>query len=106
MYVISNAFSINMLTDKVKVDFTPHSIEELKVIIHKDNYKSIVGHAETAQIFSKELELFIAMNRTTYSIQPEDTLVVGQYSGPRLEEGATSLPENATINWWVCKILD
>lgn len=31
----------------------------------------------------------------------EDALtLVGQYRGPRLPDGATTLPEGATIEWW------
>jgi hypothetical protein len=33
-------------------------------------------------------------------------LLVGQYDGPRLPEGATSLPEGATLTWFKVELVD
>jgi hypothetical protein len=44
----------------------------------------------------------VPTNRATVSLKKGDTVVVGQYRGSRLPEGATTLPEGATIQWlWV-----
>jgi hypothetical protein len=38
------------------------------------------------------------------SLVPGDRVLVGQYSGTRLPEGATTLPEGATIRWLVVSV--
>jgi len=62
--------------------------------------RSIVGHADTARVFSAMLERDIAPNRESVKLKPHQILLVGQYVGPRLPEGATELPEGASIFWW------
>ena len=66
--------------------------------------KSVVGHADTAALLAKELELNIECNRETVHLKEGDTLVVGQYVGPRLPEGATALPEGAKIEWYKVEV--
>lgn len=61
---------------------------------------SVVGHADTAALFSGIIGIPVAANRATITLGPEDRLLVGQYIGPRLPEGATALPEGARIEWW------
>ena len=42
------------------------------------------------------------MNRVSVKLDnPDLHAIIGQYSGPRLEEGATELPEGARIEWWI-----
>lgn len=60
---------------------------------------SCVGHAETAALFSRLLNEEVAVNRVSVKLARGETALVGQYAGPRLAEGATSLPEGATIRW-------
>lgn len=95
MIYLSNAFSINMLDQSETVQFKrmdqPPTLE---------TFTSAVGHADTAAVFSSVLNQCIEANRCTVTLSKGDTLIVGQYSGPRLPEGATSLPEGATIIWW------
>ena len=55
--------------------------------------------ADTAAIFSSLLGLDVPCNRATFQLKEGVTLFVGQYKGPRLPEGATSLPEGATVEW-------
>ena len=62
---------------------------------------SAVGHADTAAVFAAVLGRPVAVNRATIKLAPGQCLLVGQYIGPRLPEGATTLPEGATIEWWV-----
>jgi hypothetical protein len=44
------------------------------------------------------------MNRANVSLAAGDRVLVGQYSGPRLPEGTTTLPEGATIKWLVVTV--
>ena len=56
--------------------------------------------ADTAAIFSQQLGVEIPAARVTVSLTHGEIILVGQYSGPRLPEGATTLPEGATIKWF------
>lgn len=110
---ITNSFSINMLEGGTMVDFIPMSIEEVKKYISRAttgsfaaNIVSAIGHADMAKIVSDQLEMAIPMNRVSIKLSVErgkisDTALVAQYSGPRLAEGATSLPDGAEIRYWL-----
>ena len=100
---IANAFSLNMLDLEVGVtdlQVRPTSPDIIREEIEDaGGFTSIVGHADTAAVFSSLLELDVPMNRATFKLEEGATLFVGQYKGPRLPEGATSLPEGATVEW-------
>jgi len=103
--VISNAFSVNMLDNDDCFQFVRTSKTRAQEIVRRaikaENVLSIVGHDVTAKLFSQELGIPIPCNRITYTVKPGDAILIGQYSGPRLIEGATSLPEGAKISWWM-----
>ncbi|OGB93281.1 MAG: hypothetical protein A2Z31_01215 [candidate division NC10 bacterium RBG_16_65_8] len=61
---------------------------------------SCVGHADTASVFGGIFGREVEVSRTSVSLRQGDRLFVGQYTGPRLPEGATTLPEGATVTWW------
>lgn len=63
-------------------------------------WESIVGHADTATLFGRLLGCDVEARRVTVSLDVGDLLIVGQYRGPRLPEGATQLPDGAAIQWW------
>lgn len=66
---------------------------------------SATGDADTARLFSQILNRPVEPNRITVKLEggPEigSLALIGQYTGPRLPEGATTLPEGAKIEWWV-----
>lgn len=63
-------------------------------------HTSAVGHVDMACIMSTDLKMAVAHNRATVSLDAgKHCLLVAQYRGPRLPEGATSLPEGASIQW-------
>ena len=101
--VIANAFSLNMLDLEVGVtnlQICPASPDVIRQEIEEEGgFASIVGHADTAAVFSSLLGLNVPCNRATFTMDEGVTLFVGQYKGPRLPEGATSLPEGATVEW-------
>ena len=103
MVVIANAFSLNMLNLEVGItnfQVCPTSPEFIREEIEAEGgFTSIVGHADTAAVFSGLLGLDVPCNRATFIMDEGTTLFVGQYKGPRLPEGATSLPEGATVEW-------
>lgn len=69
--------------------------------IYKLTAKSCVGHADIATLLSKLIGYEVPVNRVSVALQPGDTLVVGQYVGPRLPEGCTTLPEGAKVAWYI-----
>ena len=101
--VIANAFSLNMLTLGVGgADLQIHPIPPEYIrgeIEEAGGFTSIVGHADTAAVFSSLLGLDVPCNRATFTLEEDVILFVGQYKGPRLPEGATSLPEEANVEW-------
>jgi hypothetical protein len=65
---------------------------------------SAVGHPDTARIFSSILGVDITTNRCNVTLNRNDYIYVGQYIGPRLPEGATQLPEGASILWYKVQV--
>ena len=96
---ILNAFSLNMLDGNA--DVVVREITKDVAAILAPACTSAVGHADTAAVFSSVLGVTVPCNRVTVALKEGDVALVGQYSGPRLPEGATSLPEGATIKWMV-----
>ena len=94
MIYLGNAFSMNMVPRSLlqAVRFQPigepDTWSDLWVFAH-----SIVGHPDTARLLGVEC------NRQSVMLGPDDDLIVAQYIGPRLPEGATELPEGARIAW-------
>jgi hypothetical protein len=86
-----SSFPANLAVEKISRD-------EARRLLAAE-FESAVGHRDTAAVFSAELGLGVAENRTTVSLCKGDLAIVGQYRGPRLAEGATTLPEGATIEW-------
>ncbi|CAB4126535.1 DNA binding protein [uncultured Caudovirales phage] len=97
--VILNAFSLNMLdcsySRGIKID--PISAQEASWMM--DGATSAVGHEDTARVFSSILGVEVACNRATVTLEENTRAIVGQYKGPRLPEGAMSLPEGASLVW-------
>jgi hypothetical protein len=112
--IILNSFSLNML-ETVKGEFLKRSIDVTEITIDEviekltdpdlGGIESAIGHEDTAKLFSKELGLEIPFNRKTISLNPVNGwVIVGQYRGPRLPEGTTTLPEGAEICWYIVEI--
>jgi hypothetical protein len=102
--IVTNAFSINMLSPtEHEVHFIPLSRERAAEYLRDSKtWHSAVGHADAAAVFSNDIGITIPANRATIDLIPNKTrLLVGQYMGPRLPEGATTLPEGAEIRWWL-----
>jgi len=102
---ILNAFSINMLNAfPLKVSFKEIALEEAQSILANHAPDSGVGHTDTARVFGGLLGQPVNANRINVSLDAGDKALIGQYKGPRLPEGATSLPEGATIVWVVASV--
>jgi len=100
--MLLNAFSINMMpVGQRQVSFADLTLAEAQTRL-AGGFESAVGHADTAAVFEAVLGVPVACNRASVSIPSQGaawTAIVGQYSGPRLPEGASTLPEGAVIRW-------
>lgn len=106
---ICNAFSLNMLVAEAveagcRIHIQAVSLEHAAELAGSQGPVSAVGHVPTAAIFERQLGIPVPMNRATVALQAGDRVLVGQYSGPRLEEGTTELPEGAAIKWIVVSV--
>lgn len=107
---ITNAFSLGMLDgNSLWMDsrlavrrLADDEARQLMAVCADAGYRLVsgVGHADTASVFSSILGIPVPMNRISLDLSGLDLILVGQYSGPRLPEGTTSLPEGATIKWF------
>lgn len=111
--MLLNAFSMNMLADfPASIRVTEISVSEARQRLlalaeeagEAELIQSAVGHADTAAVFAAVLGLPVPANRATVQLRAGDRVIVGQYSGPRMPEGATTLPEGATIKWLAVEV--
>ena len=99
-----NAFSLNMLSAfPASASFREVSLGEARELLAQ-GFDSAVGHAETAAVFSEQLGVAVPAQRVTVALTKGESALVGQYRGPRLPEGATTLPEGASIRWYLVTI--
>lgn len=98
MIYLGNAFALSMVGENCVIEVNTLSEDEVLEKL-KNGFTSIVGHLSTSLLYGNLLGIEIPMNRTTLMLKKDDILIVGQYVGPRLEEGVIDLPENSTIIW-------
>jgi hypothetical protein len=120
MFYLTNAFSLNMLDteeDHISVIETERISQSAAISDIRsqcDDWDgdftgiNAIGHPSTDAIvrdlighpfgFPEGQRLSITMNNGDWAI-------VAQYSGPRLPEGATELPEGAKIIWFRIRVL-
>jgi hypothetical protein len=96
---LMNAFSLSMLAGfpaLVKVEEI--GLDQARQLAAA-GLESFVGHADACKVYAGVLGAPVAMNRVSVALAHDEAALVGQYAGPRLPEGATSLPAGATIKW-------
>lgn len=95
-HILVNAFALSMLpleamniirVKKINPDEVPTDVE------------SAVGHESTAKVVSNILGFEVKPKRVSIKLTESDVLYVAQYTGPRLPEGATTLPEGASLEF-------
>lgn len=108
MLYLCNAFSINMLPEHkpVNVHFIPLTLDEARRALEHGEFVNAIGHVDTAHVVGNMLGIPLEANRVSIAVHPGDRLIVAQYSGPRLPEGATELPEDAEIRFWLVYMED
>lgn len=109
MIYLSSAFSINMLREEAipaVLDVKPveqwEAAEVARAIPQSDGaIKNIIGHPDTAAVVGQMLGVGpLSANRESVLAGWGDMFIVAQYRGPRLPEGATTLPDGATIKFY------
>jgi len=101
--IITNAFSLNMIYGFPAI-FTVVEVSIEQAAEYASYANSYVGHKDTAVVFSNILGVQILENRSSFLLDRGEGLLVGQYTGPRLPEGATKLPQGASIHWLVVSL--
>ncbi len=95
--VLTNAFSLTMLPIEAM------NFVRVKKINPNDvpaDVESAIGHQDTAKVVSDILGFEVKPNRVSIKLNENDVLYVAQYTGPRLPEGATTLPEGAILEFF------
>jgi len=106
MIYLTNAFSLNMMINDNgrTVVVEPIAGSLAAQILYHEGFESAVGHADTAAVFSDVLGFTVKANRVSLALDRGAHVIVGQYIGPRLAEGAYELPEGAKIEWFEVRI--
>jgi len=108
---VLNAFSLNMLpenkeTDRLYVEVNEVSIQRTKSVLRYKGIESCIGHTDTANILSNLIGMVIPANRVSVTLEIGEPALVCQYSGPRLPEGSTTLPEGAQFKFMEIMVLN
>ena len=98
MHILVNAFSLGMLP----LEAMMHIIRVRKITPDEipTDIESAIGHVDTAKVVSNILGFEVKPNRVSIKMSESDVLYVAQYTGPRLPEGATTLPEGASLEFF------
>ena len=102
---ICNAFSPSMLDGARSLRFEPVSAGHAAALVAEWSgpVVSAVGHADTAAVVGGLLDYAVPANRVNVQLSEHDWLLVAQYAGPRMPEGSTTLPDGASIQFWVIR---
>lgn len=102
--ILANAFSLNMLPEDFSGCLEVREVSSaLKSLLADGAVVNSIGHPATDVVVRELLAqdgIYVpAGERMTVTMQPDDVLIVAQYVGDRLPEGATTLPAGARIVW-------
>jgi len=104
---ITNAVSLNMVPPDVTsggIIFRRISADEARRLVREASQMvSAIGHADTARVISRELGIEISADRRSVTLGDE-LMLVAQYIGPRLPEGATELPSGARTEYFLVRL--
>ena len=117
--VLTNAFSLNMMNIGLVADIriVPLTDWQAAQICYIANIKGLfqnaIGHYDTDVVVRDLLANALDSratnlpfgNRVSVEMTETTTIIVAQYKGPRIMEGATSLPNGAKIEFFQVQIL-
>ena len=93
---LCNAFSLNMLDTSASQSVVIEPIADADV---PADFVSAIGHADTAAVLGGILGIPVAVARVNVALRSGDSAIIAQFTGPRLPEGATTLPPGAEIRF-------
>ena len=101
--MLLNSFPLQIVADGSRVIVNAASLNEAVEALLEGG--SAIGHQTTADVLTNILGVPVPMARVTIPTSHTGDVVIAQYSGARLPEGATTLPEGAKIEfrrvrWW------
>jgi hypothetical protein len=103
MNYLSNSFSLNMLSfDSMEIV----RVVKIDPVEIPEDVVSQLGHQDIVDIVNNILGRRYGVNRGNTDLTQDDVLYVAQYKGPRLSEGATSLPEGARVDFFEVTLCD
>lgn len=112
---ILNGISLNMLAQCAKGFVVTDRITTIESdagynasgldLVHWSLADSYIGHADLCHVIKERHGVSIPCNRATASLTQGEKVVVVQYKGPRLPEGATRLPDGSALEFLLCEIL-
>ena len=94
----TNSFSLDNL-EVSNISVHPVTIEKAQDFLDCFRPESAMGHADTAAVVSSILNRDVPCNRAPLFLTDKDVVLVAQYRGERLPEGATTLPDGAAIEF-------
>ena len=107
MLYIGNAISFNSIVEaQGALHYRKMTVKEVAAMIANRNPVSYIGHKDMANVISKQLGKEIPCHRINIWLRPGDTVILAQYIGQRLPEGATVLPEGARIDYFIVQVTD
>ena len=102
--ILCNAFSLNMLPGTCPANVQIVPVKNPAEFLNRHVVRNCIGHADTDAVVRHRLHMdgcdIPAGKRESVQVGQGDVLCVAQYCGPRLAEGATELPEGASIQWF------
>lgn len=98
MHILVNAFSLGMLPMEAMMNII--RVRKITTDEIPTDVESAIGHESTAKVVSSILGFEVKPNRVSVKLTESDVLYVAQYTGPRLPEGATTLPEGAHFEFY------
>lgn len=111
MRYLANALSLGMLDmPEIRMEIRQLTLDESRIWLTLGEWESCVGHLDTALLLTPLLGIAVEMRRVSTSLLAGESLLAGdellaaQYNGPRLNEGAVSLPEGAKIRWYLVRV--
>jgi hypothetical protein len=105
--VVTNAISLNMIPPDVQsggIIFRHITLDEARRLVRTaDTIVSAIGHADTARVIGQQLGIELLPDRRNV-VLGDELMLVCQYVGPRLPEGATELPSGARIEYFLVRL--
>lgn len=90
-----------MVAPSATIKVSPLAAEEVSQL---GPLESAIGHADTAFFVGKRIGRELPANRVNVALKSGDSMIVAQYIGPRLPEGAKELPAGARIEFRLVEV--